>query len=272
MKQKDYDELEFTDDFLFCRILSSNEDLCIELAEMITGRKIKSLLRVEEQKPISMTHDGKGVRFDVFFEDEENVIYDIEMQTVPKSNLPKRTRYYQGMIDLDNLGSGKDYNDLKENYIIFICKFAAFEKGRHLYSFENICMEDKEIRLKDGAHKIFLCAEGMVDDCSEKMRDFLNYIAKRETKGELSRRLQREVELSRRHVKWRSDYMTLLEHYKEQHDEGYAEGFADGEAKGEAERKALLEKGEAERKVLEAEIQRLREKIGELESAGSPCL
>nr|MCR5788686.1 hypothetical protein [Lachnospiraceae bacterium] len=69
----------------------------------------------------------------------------------------------------------------------------------------------------------------------------------------------------RKHVKWRSDYMTLLEHYKEQHDEGYAEGFADGEAKGVA-------KGEAERKVLEAEIQRLREKIGELESAGSPCI
>ena len=43
MREKTYDELEFTDDFLFCHILMENEDLCIELVEMITGRKIKSI-------------------------------------------------------------------------------------------------------------------------------------------------------------------------------------------------------------------------------------
>ena len=33
---KSYDELDFSDDFLFCHILMANEDLCIELVEMIT--------------------------------------------------------------------------------------------------------------------------------------------------------------------------------------------------------------------------------------------
>ncbi len=82
MREKTYDELEFTDDFLFCHILMENEDLCIELVEMITGRKIKSIIKPESQKSIRLTYDGKGVRFDVYFEDEENVIYDISFSSV----------------------------------------------------------------------------------------------------------------------------------------------------------------------------------------------
>ena len=60
MREKTYDELEFTDDFLFCHILMENEELCIELVEMITGRKIKSIVRLEGQKSIRLTYDGKG--------------------------------------------------------------------------------------------------------------------------------------------------------------------------------------------------------------------
>ena len=232
MHKKSYDELEFTDDFLFCHIMMANEDLCIEIAEMITDRKIKSILKSDDQKSVSLTYDGKGVRFDVYFEDEDNVIYDIEMQAVLKGNLQKRTRYYQGMIDLNTLRSGKDYNDLNESYLIFICNFAMFENKRHIYTFENICREDREILLGDGSHRIFLCAEGEADDCSDKMKDFLNYVAKREVKGELSQKIRREVEESRKHEKWRLDYMTLLEHYKEEREEGRKEGLEEGRKEG----------------------------------------
>ena len=52
--------------------------------------------------------------------------YDIEMQNTRKYNLRKRTRYYQGMIDLNILSKGSNYNALKETYIIFICTFDEF--------------------------------------------------------------------------------------------------------------------------------------------------
>ncbi len=223
MGEKAYDELGFTDDYLFCRILTENEDLCVELAEMITGRKIRSLVRREEQKAIRLTEDGKGVRFDVYFEDEDNVVYDIEMQTTKKKNLSKRTRYYQGMLDLNILSKGDGYGKLKESYIIFICTFDAFGKGRHKYTFTNLCVEDTSISLEDGSHKIFLCAEGNVDDCSEKMQEFLDYITKKEVKGDFSRRLEQEVTDSRRKERWRFDYMTLFEKYEEKKEEGREE-------------------------------------------------
>ena len=253
MREKTYDELEFTDDFLFCHILMENEDLCIELVEMITGRKIKSIVRSESQKAIRLTYDGKGVRFDVYFEDEENVIYDIEMQAGKKYNLPKRTRYYQGMIDLNILGKSKDYETLKDSYIIFICPFDEFEDGRHIYTFENTCKENPEIKLDDGTHKIFLCAGGDKDDCSEKMKDFLDYIAGKKTKGKLSKRLQEEVEKSRRHEEWRADYMTLLEKYDEKIEEGRAMERQNTEAERKRADDAETRANDAETRANDAE-------------------
>lgn len=37
----------------------------------------------------------------------------MEIQTESKKSLPKRTRYYQGMIDLHILEKGEDYASLK---------------------------------------------------------------------------------------------------------------------------------------------------------------
>ena len=237
MREKTYDELEFTDDFLFCHILMENEDLCIELVEMITGRKIRSIVRPESQKAIRLTYDGKGVRLDVYFEDEENVVYDIEMQAVKKYNLRKRARYYQGMIDLDILGKGRDYNKLKEEYIIFICTFDEFGDGRHIYTFENVCRENPEITLDDGTHKIFLCSGGDKNDCSGKMKDFLDYITDRKADGELSKRLQEEVRKSNKHEEWRADYVILSEKYEEKMEEGRELGRREERKNTERERK-----------------------------------
>ncbi len=270
MREKTYDELEFTDDFLFCHILMENEDLCIELVEMITGRKIRSIVKPEGQKSIRLTYDGKGVRFDVYFEDEENVVYDIEMQASKKYNLRKRARYYQGMIDLNILGKSRDYNKLKDSYIIFICTFDEFGDCRHIYTFENVCRENPEIKLDDGPHKVFLCAGGDKDDCSGKMKDFLDYIADKSTNGELSRRLQNEVDKSKRHEEWRADYMTLLEHYQERYDEGFKEGRemerqnTETERKRADEEKSRADAAETRANEAKSELERYKAKFGEL--------
>ena len=42
------------------------------------------------------------------------------MQTTLKKDLPKRSRYYQGMIDLNLIERGAKYRDLKSSFVIFI--------------------------------------------------------------------------------------------------------------------------------------------------------
>ena len=125
---KEYNELDFTDDFMFCMILENNLELCKELLELILDIKIKKVELADSQKRIELTYDGKGVRLDVYVNDSENTVYDIEMQTTKQKELPKRTRYYQGMIDLNSIQKGMDYSELKKTYVIFICLKDVFGK------------------------------------------------------------------------------------------------------------------------------------------------
>ena len=130
-----------------------------------------------KQKAIDITYTAKSIRFDVYVEDEDNTVYDIEMQTDVQKDVAKRSRYYQGMIDLNLIEKGEKYSKLKTSYIIFICMFDPFEQGRHIYTFENRCIEDLDIGLGDETTKIFLNPYGTEDDISMEMDEFLKFVA-----------------------------------------------------------------------------------------------
>ena len=151
---KEYVDLNFTDDFMFCKILTQHEDICKELAELILGKQIGRIIGLEEQKGIRITADSKGVRLDVYFMDDENNAYDLEMQMIGRANLPKRSRYYQGMVDLSIIEKGDYYEDLKNTYIIFISPEDVFGRGRHIYSFENRCIEEEHFYVNIALHNV----------------------------------------------------------------------------------------------------------------------
>ena len=231
---KDYSELTFTDDFMFCHILVENEDLCIELVELITGRKVRKIVRMHTQKAVQISANGKGVRFDVYFEGDKNV-YDIEMQTTDTGELRHRIRYYQAMIDMDHINRGGKYRDLKNSSIIFICTFDLFKKGLHKYTFHNACEEDPTVILSDGTEKIFLCAGGDADDCSPKMKAFLEYISQKRVTDDFSKRLENEVQKALKLEEWRSGYMTWNMMQDELIEKGREEGRAEGREEGRVE-------------------------------------
>ena len=121
--------------------------------------------------------DAQSVRLDVYVKDDRETVYDIEMQVSDTKELPKRSRYYQGMIDLQLVDASQHYKKLNKSYIIFICPFDLYGKGRHIYTFENICKEDNSISMGDEAVKIFLNADGTMDDVSKELKAFLDYVA-----------------------------------------------------------------------------------------------
>ena len=230
---KQYEELGFTDDFMFCKVLTSNPDLCKELLALILKKDVTKIGIPESQRPIEITADGKGVRLDVYIEDEDTV-YDIEMQTTVNANLPKRSRYYQGMLDLSILKPGANYLELKSSYIIFICLKDPFGKNAPIYTMRNRCEEYEDVYLDDGATKIFLNAAGVSDSISDELRDFLTYVATGNPNGKLAKAIDFEVAKAKSKQGWRQEYMLLEERYKEKYDEGVAEGIAKGIAKGVA--------------------------------------
>ncbi len=228
-KMKPYESLQFTDDFIFSKVMQNNPDLCKELTEMILGRKIAGIVQIQHQKPIEITANGKGVRFDIYLTDETDTIYDIEMQTAVFRNLPKRSRYYQGMIDLNVLERGAEYSELRNCFIIFICTKNPFpDIGLHKYTFQNTCMENKNLLLNDESVKIFLSADGTADDVSEDMKAFLSYLKDHVSSSDFTKRLETQVDNARKHNRWRMEYMTLYEHEQIAREEGRKEGLNEG--------------------------------------------
>ena len=172
---KTYEELELKDDFMFS-VIMRNPKYVKPFLETILQIKIAKIEYPEVQKSIDVAAGAKGIRLDVYVEDEKHTVFNLEMQTTIKRNLPKRMRYYQGMIDLNILEKGDDYQNLKKSYVIFICTFDPFGMGRHIYTFENHCNEDTSLTLNDGTVKIILNTKGTLDDVSPEMKRLLDYV------------------------------------------------------------------------------------------------
>ena len=234
MKMKKYEELELRDDFMFSRIMS-NPKFVKPLLETILGVKIRKIVYPQTQKTIDLSLQGKGIRLDVYVEDDQNTVFNLEMQTSDGANLPKRMRYYQGMIDLNILDKGQDYTTLKKSYVIFICTFDPFGEGRHIYTFCNTCQENTALTLDDDAVKIILSTKGTMDDVSPEMQRILDYIDGKGASDKFTEELEEAVCSARQNERWRLDYMTLEYEYRQRYLEGKEEGREEGRAEGRAE-------------------------------------
>ena len=226
-KEQLWENLKISNDFMFAKVMR-NPELCKEMLERLLDIQIDHIEYPEEQKVIDISKDSKSVRLDVYLKDEKGTVYNIEIQTTNKKNLPKRTRYYAGMIDLNAIEKGADYTELPQSFVIFICTFDAFGKGLWRYTFENRCKEDNTLLLKDGTAKIFFNTTGTKGNISEDTKNILKFIENNTTEDDFTEKLAQEVRKIKKNKEWQVEYMTLLMREREK----YKEGVAEGEIKG----------------------------------------
>lgn len=231
---KPFEELEFTDDYMFCRVLERRPDLCRRLLELVLQRKVGDLIRVSSQLPVAIRSDRKAVRFDVYSEDRSRV-YIVEMQTRSQRDLPHRSRLYQAKADQMGARPGQEYGDLKENYTIFLCTFNPFEdqmsegKSLHRYVFSNRCEQCPQVALRDGTYKIFLCTKGEAEDVSEEQKHLIEYLARHVPADDLTRQLEETVRDIKRDEKMKEDYFLIDDYWDEVAEDARAEGRAEGQ-------------------------------------------
>ena len=207
---KPIEELTIVDDFMFGAVMRDPK-LCKPLLELILNVKIRKIEYPELQKTIDKRYGSKAIRLDVYVEDEAGTVYDVEIQATEKKHLPKRTRYYQGVIDLHILEKGEDYTALRKSFVIFICTYDPFGKGRWVYTFENRCLEDQSVALGDGAVKIILNTKGHVGEISAELRALLRYMDGFAPESGYTKALDSAVSDVRKDEKWRREYMVLIE-------------------------------------------------------------
>ena len=242
---EEWERLSIQDNFIFQRVMQ-NVKLCKWLLERILRIQIREIRYPDTEKTIDVRLDSKAVRLDVYVADEAGTVYNIEMQTTKgrDGELPKRARYYQAMIDMDLLGKGVYYDDLRQTYIIFICTFDLFGLDERIYTFRSRFMEQGDLELGDGTTKIFLNAKGLRGSVDEELADFLRYVDGKEARRTFAQEMAREVARVKRQDETRREFMTLYMEYQKQRRAGVEEGIAQGRELGIAQMaKKLLRAG-----------------------------
>lgn len=147
-------KLNLMDDFLFD---AATVDLgtCKIIIELSLGITIRNIVWKEGQKVIHNLPGNRGIRLDFYVEDDQGQVFDVEMQKRNEGNIPKRTRFYQALIDAPMLKSGeRGFDGLKPAYIVVICGFDLFGYGLYRYTFDNRCKEVPDLVMGDECQKI----------------------------------------------------------------------------------------------------------------------
>jgi len=225
---KAWEDLTIRDDFMFKAVMYSKE-LCMGVLEAILNEPIHDIKYLGEEVSLKAGYMSKGVRLDVYVEDEAHTVYDVEMQVGAETDeeIAKRMRYYQSQMDAEILKRGKDYTELRQTIIIFICPFDPVGRGWHLYWYENTCRRDAKLKLKDGAMKIILNTRGTGEDITPQLQAFMEYV----NSGILSsnplvQAIDQRVNEVKQNEEARLSYMTLEMKLRDAHKDGKAEGEA----------------------------------------------
>ena len=238
---KPVDELSFTDDFMFGTVMK-NKAICKGVIERLLHIKVGKIEYPSLQKTITPFYESKGIRLDVYVFDSDRV-FDIEIQTSIPPSLPKRTRYYQSLMDVDNLLRGQSYAELKASYVIFICTQDPFGKGLPVYTFRNVCSEDGTLFLDDKSYKVFYNVDAYGKEDEPELSALLQYLCERQATSGFTQQIDALVEKAKRNEKFRSVYMSLNIHEDDLRMAGEKIGFERGVAAGirRGRRDGLLE-------------------------------
>lgn len=191
---KSYEQLQFTDDFMFEKVMEDNE-LCRDVMECLLQEPVGILQSVQTEQRFQLTSDGKPIRLDVYTRDEK-AIYDAEMQNLNRKKistleLPKRSRFYQSMMDADFL-------------------------------------QDGTLSLYDGTYKIFCNCTAPTDNLPKAQKDLYDYICTGIANSPLTWKIEAAVEQIKCNEKWRSEYMKEMLIYADCVREGREEGIEVG--------------------------------------------
>ena len=231
-----FDDLTFADHYMFEKVLQ-NKEICQELLERLLKIKIDHIEYPEIEKTISPYYETKGVRLDVYVKDSDKV-FDIELQNASDVDIHLRTRYYQSMLDTDNLLKGEHYSNLPESFIIFVCHYDPIGANLPTYTFENRCTENLEISLKDKSIKKFYNATAYNQEKDMEISAFLEYICNQKTVDDFTSKIDSFVQKIKQQEVNRKEYSSVNIHDQDNFLRGKKEGINEGIQQGEY-RKAI---------------------------------
>lgn len=228
--------LNLVDKFLFDETMEDREAYQAVISILLEN-ETALLTKPQTEKELRVSPQLRQIRLDVVSMDEEKKLYYTEMQKKNTGNLIKRSRYYQSQLDVSLLEPGStDFNLLNDSCFILIAPFDLFGKGLYRYTFEDICRESPDLKIKDGAVRIFINTNGRnKKDFSQEFLDFMEYINKTtdktafDTKSSKIKLIRRQVNKIKLSEKMGVKYMQRWEEIAYAREEGRIYGKTEGE-------------------------------------------
>ena len=231
--EEKWEQATIANNYIFYKVMHENPDICKELLEILLEMKIDRI-EIYQEKELMAEFGKKGIRMDVYARGMDKS-FDLEIQACDTGELPERARYYQGLMDTTQLESGQDFKNLNSSYIIFICIPDIFKKGLGKYTFENLCLENPEIKLNDRAYKYFFIARNYDKLLNEQQKAFMKCMLSNESSSTFTEKIIRMVKNAKLNTQWRNSFMEFERQLAYSFREGKAEGKAEGMELGKAE-------------------------------------
>lgn len=115
---------------------------------------------------------GRSAVLDCVARDTAGRMYDVEIQQDSEGASPKRARYYTGLLDMNTLDTGADFEELPETYLIFITMDDVLGHGLPIYHVSKRIDETGE-EFGDGSYIIYVNASMEEDtELGRLMHDF----------------------------------------------------------------------------------------------------
>lgn len=146
-------------DFAFFLSVMRNKKAYQNTLSIILNETDIQLKEVKVEHVILNKMGQRAIRLDAWALSNDERQFNMEMENhSEKDSVPKRARFYQGLIDTPILKSGSKtkYKQLPATVIIFITQDDIFKKNLAMYTFVEKCKEVEDLELEDGTTKIFL--------------------------------------------------------------------------------------------------------------------
>ena len=98
---------------------------------------------------------GRSAVLDCVARDDDGRQMNVEIQQENEGASPKRARYHSGLMDMNTLNPGQNFDALPESYVIFITRDDVLGYGLQIYHV-NRKIEEVSEDFKDEAHIIYV--------------------------------------------------------------------------------------------------------------------
>lgn len=207
--EKKWEKAGFKDSVIFAWVVSENKDICLEILQIILPElNITRIVEIRSEDTRKDSRVLRGVRFDVYVEDDKGRMYDIEMQVNNNHDLGKRLSYYQSNLVRQSLTEGQSFLEKVDTYVIFICDYDFGGSGLPRYT-TKLILDENGKTIDTGEHNVILNAKAKdFVGVSEKLKAFLEYVNSSLITSDLTQRIETSVENLKKSVERKGSYMT----------------------------------------------------------------